>query len=157
MRTHSGIVLGFLLVTVPGAAHADDGDAITGEVVSAQGRWTRDGLIVTDTVLRTDDGRLVPVLPEAKVTWEVAFVGGFFTAVLFNIGQFILGKVLIHARLASIFGATTSLALVLLFIFYCSFILYFGAAFTHEYASQTDQRILTNRHSRLYEEKLVEL
>ena len=97
------------------------------------------------------------ILPEAKVTWEVAFVGGFFTAVLFNIGQFVLGKVLIHARLASIFGATTSLALVLLFIFYCSFILYFGAAFTHEYASQTDQRILTNRHSRLYEEKLVEL
>lgn len=97
------------------------------------------------------------ILPEAKVKWEVAFVGGFLTAVLFNIGQFILGKVLIHARLASIFGATTSLALILLFIFYCSFILYFGAAFTHEYAVQTDQRIETSRHSRLYEEKILEL
>ena len=96
------------------------------------------------------------ILPEAHVTWEVAFVGGLLTGILFNLGQFVLGKVLIHARLASIFGATTSLALLLLFIFYCSFILYFGAAFTHEYALQSDQRIRTNKHSRLYEEKILE-
>ena len=96
------------------------------------------------------------ILPEARVKWEVAFVGGFLTAILFNLGQFVLGKILIHARLASIFGATTSLALVLLFIFYCSFILYFGAAFTHEYAARTDQPIQTSRHSRLYEEKILE-
>lgn len=96
------------------------------------------------------------ILPEAHVTWEVAFVGGFLTGILFNVGQFILGKVLIHARLASIFGATTSLALILLFIFYCSFILYFGAAFTHEYAERTDQRIRTSKHSQLYEEKFLE-
>jgi membrane protein len=96
------------------------------------------------------------ILPEARVNWEVAFVGGFLTALLFNAGQFILGKLLVHARLASIFGATTSLAVILLFIFYCSFILYFGAAFTHEYAIKTDQKIVTSRHSRMYEEKLLE-
>lgn len=96
------------------------------------------------------------ILPEARVRWEVAFVGGFITAILFRIGQFVLGKVLIHARLESIFGAMTSLALILLFIFYCSFILYFGAAFTHEYAVKTQQPIRTSRHSRLYEEKIVE-
>lgn len=96
------------------------------------------------------------ILPEARVKWEVAFVGGFFTAILYNIGELILGKVLLHARLASIFGATTSLAVILLFIFYCSFILYFGAAFTHEYALKTDQPITTSKNSRLYEEKILE-
>lgn len=96
------------------------------------------------------------ILPEACVRWEVAFVGGFLTAILYNAGEFILGKVLIHARLASIFGATTSLAVILLFIFYCSFILYFGAAFTHEYALKTDQKIVTNKNSRMYEEKFLE-
>lgn len=96
------------------------------------------------------------ILPEAHVKWEVAFVGGFVTAILYNIGELVLGKILVHARLASIFGATTSLALVLLFIFYCSFILYFGAAFTHEYAAKTDQPIQTNKHSRMYEEKFLE-
>lgn len=96
------------------------------------------------------------ILPEAKVNWEVAFVGGFVTAILYSIGELVLRKVLVHARLENIFGATTSLALLLLFIFYCSFILYFGAAFTHEYAIKTDQRIGTSRHSKLYEEKIVE-
>jgi membrane protein len=99
---------------------------------------------------------LFKILPEAKVKWEVAFVGGLLTGILFSLGQLVLGKLLIHARLASIFGATTSLAIVLLFIFYCSFILYFGAAFTYEYALKTGQRILTNKHSRMYEEKLIE-
>ncbi|MEX2234888.1 MAG: YihY/virulence factor BrkB family protein [Cyclobacteriaceae bacterium] len=96
------------------------------------------------------------MLPEAHVKWEVAFVGGLLTSILYGIGEFILGKVLIHARLASIFGATTSLAVILLFIFYCSFILYFGAAFTHEYAIKTDQHISTSKYSTRYEETLME-
>lgn len=96
------------------------------------------------------------ILPDAYVKWDVAFAGGFLTGLLFNVGQFVLGKVLIHARLASIFGATTSMAVILLFIFYCSFILYFGAAFTHEYAIAVDKRIVTSKYSNLYEEKLVE-
>ena len=97
------------------------------------------------------------ILPEAHLTWEVAFVGGFLTAILFSFGEFILGNVLIHARLASIFGAMTSLALILLFVFYCSFILYFGAAFTLEYANQTDQKISTSKYARHYEETLMEV
>ena len=96
------------------------------------------------------------ILPEAHVKWDVAFVGGFLTSILYNIGELILGELLVHARLATIFGATTSLAVVLLFIFYCSFILYFGAAFTHEYAAKIDQPIQTNKHSRMYEEKFLE-
>lgn len=95
------------------------------------------------------------ILPEAKVKWDVAFSGGLLTGILFSLGQFILGKILIHSRLASIFGATTSLAVILLFIFYCSFILYFGAAFTHEYGITTDQPIVTSKYSNLYEEKLL--
>lgn len=55
MRCSSGIlvvsVLGFA-----GVARADD--AVTGEVVSARGRFVG-GTIVTDVVLRTDDGRVV--------------------------------------------------------------------------------------------------
>ncbi len=96
------------------------------------------------------------ILPEAQLKWEIAFIGGFFTAILYSLGELILRKVLVHARLETIFGATTSLALILLFIFYCSFILYFGAAFTYEYAAKTDQHIGTSKYSQLYEEKFVE-
>jgi membrane protein len=95
-------------------------------------------------------------LPQARVDWDVAFNGAFLTAILFNIGRFALAKILIHARIASIFGASASFALLLLFIFYCSFILYFGAAFTHEYAEYSNKHICAGRNAHEYEEKLVE-
>jgi membrane protein len=95
------------------------------------------------------------ILPNAKVDWDVAFSGGFMTAVLYMFGRYVLAKVLIHARIATIFGASASFALLLLFIFYCSFILYFGAAFTHEYAEQENKHICANKHAQEYEEKLI--
>ena len=84
---------------------------------------------------------LFKLLPEARVQWKVAFIGGLFTGVLFSLGKFVMGKFLIHGKMASIFGASASIALVLLFIFYSSFILYFGAAFTHEYARASNKPI----------------
>jgi membrane protein len=95
-------------------------------------------------------------LPQARVDWVVAFNGAFLTALLFNLGKFGLGKILVHARIASIFGASASFALLLLFIFYCSFILYYGAAFTHEYAEYSDKHICAGRNAQEYEEKLIE-
>lgn len=95
-------------------------------------------------------------LPEAKVEWDVAFNGGFLTAVLYNAGKFALGKVLVHARIATIFGASASFALLLLFIFYCSFILYYGAAFTHEYAELSDKHIYPNKRGIEFEVRLLE-
>src|SRR5690606_31023439 len=38
---------------------------------------------------------LFKFLPEAKVNWEVAFVGGFLTGILFYLGQLLLGKLLV--------------------------------------------------------------
>jgi membrane protein len=95
-------------------------------------------------------------LPEARVDWEVAFNGAFLTAILYNVGKFALGKILIHARMATIFGASASFALLLLFIFYCSFILYFGAAFTHEYAEMSDKHICASKHGREFEVRLLD-
>jgi membrane protein len=95
-------------------------------------------------------------LPQARIKWDVAFNGAFLTAILFNLGKMALGKILIHARIASIFGASASFALLLLFIFYCSFILYYGAAFAHEYAEYSGKHISAGKHALEYEEKLIE-
>lgn len=95
------------------------------------------------------------LLPDARLEWDVAFNGAFLTAILFTAGKFLLGKVLVHARIASIFGASASFALLLLFIFYASFILYYGAAFTHEYAEHVAKHICAGRHASEYEERLL--
>lgn len=99
---------------------------------------------------------LFKVLPEASIKWDTAFNGGLLTGILFTIGKLLLGKFLIHARFATIFGASASFALLLLFIFYSSFILYFGAAFTHEYGEIVDEHICAGKYAEEYEERIIE-
>lgn len=84
---------------------------------------------------------LFRVLPNAKSTIKPVLIGGFFTAVLFTLGKYILGRVLINSSIDSIFGASGSAVLLLLFVFYSSLIFYFGAVFTKLYASAINQQI----------------
>ncbi len=99
---------------------------------------------------------LFKVLPEANLTWDTAMTGGFFTSALFFLGKYVLGKILVHARLETVFGASASFALLLLFIFYCSFILYYGAAFTYAYGEGENARICATRFGEEYEERIIE-
>ena len=99
---------------------------------------------------------LFKVLPDANIKWDTAFSGGLLTGSLFSLGKFILAKILVHARIATIFGASASFAVLLLFIFYCSFILYFGAAFTHEYGEIVDSHICPTKYADEYEERIIE-
>ena len=77
---------------------------------------------------------LFKVLPDGKPTWKVALVGGFFTGLLFTLGKFIIRFMLSLGNIHSVFGTSTSIVILLLFVFYSSFILYFGACFTKVYA-----------------------
>lgn len=98
---------------------------------------------------------LYKILPDAIVHWKVAIVGGLHTAVLFTIGKWILGHLLNYSNMVTIFGAFASVFFILLFIFYSSLILYYGAAFTFAYASETDKPIKPRKYSVNYEVKIL--
>src|SRR5690606_19526928 len=86
-------------------------------------------------------------LPNAKIQWGVATTGGLLTAVLFNIGKWILGKLLLYNNVVTFFGASASFALILLFIFYSALILYYGASFTFVYGDAIHKPILPGKYS----------
>ena len=67
---------------------------------------------------------LFKMLPDAKVSWRVAATGGLFTGLLFSLGKFLIRTMLTAGNLSNIFGASSSIVLLLLFVFYCAFILY---------------------------------
>jgi len=98
---------------------------------------------------------LYKILPDAIVHWKVALVGGLLTAVLFTMGKWILGELLNYSKMVTIFGAFASVFFILLFIFYSSLILYYGAAFTYCYASESDRPIKPRKYSGSYEVKMV--
>ena len=98
---------------------------------------------------------LFKFLPEATLSWDTAFNGALVTGILFSCGKLVLGKILIHSRFETIFGASASFALLLLFIFYSSFILYFGAAFTREFAALNNKNICAGKYSDEFEERII--
>ena len=70
----------------------------------------------------------------AKVPWRAVTRGAALTALLISLGQSALGKLLVARDLGPVYGPASNLVLVLLFVFYCAMIFYFGAAFTKTYA-----------------------
>lgn len=73
-------------------------------------------------------------LPDGVPPWKVAIAGALFTSILFNIGKFLLRVLLLQSNIDGLFGASAAIVLLLLFVFYSSLILYFGASFTQAWA-----------------------
>jgi membrane protein len=74
------------------------------------------------------------VLPDASIRWKDIFLGAAFTAVLFMIGKFVIGFYLGNSNVSNTYGTAASLIILLLWVYYSSIILYFGAEFTKVYA-----------------------
>lgn len=68
----------------------------------------------------------------AKIAWVV---GGSVTALLFTIGKFVIGWCIARSATASGYGAAGSLVLILVWIYYSSQIVFFGAEFIQVYAN----------------------
>ena len=79
-------------------------------------------------------------LPDTAITWRDVWTGALVTAAAFVIGQTIIGFYLGRAGVASAYGAAGSLLVLLLWIYYSSMILLFGAEFTHVYAERRGSR-----------------
>ncbi|MGN6401774.1 MAG: YihY/virulence factor BrkB family protein [Flavisolibacter sp.] len=80
-------------------------------------------------------------LPDARPQWKIAFGGAFVTAALFTVGKIILHWLLTYSNINTLYGTSASIVLLLLFVFYSSLILYYGAAFTKVWAAHQNQPI----------------
>lgn len=89
-------------------------------------------------------------LPDSRITWKSALTGGFITSILFNLGKIILHWLLQYNNITTIYGASASIVLLLLFVFYSSLILYYGASFTKTYIEYKGESIKTLHHSAHY-------
>ncbi|MCF1191393.1 YihY/virulence factor BrkB family protein [Mangrovimonas sp. AS39] len=79
-------------------------------------------------------GLMFRYMPDRKIEWKNVWIGAFFTAVLFVLGQFLLGLYFGKSDPGSTYGAAGGLVLVLLWASYASLIFFFGAQFTKLYA-----------------------
>jgi len=87
------------------------------------------------------------VLPDAKVPFRIVGIGAVITAVLFELGKFGLAFYLGRAGVESSYGAAGSLILVLLWVYYASVILLFGAEVTQVYARMKNVKVMPDANA----------
>lgn len=106
--------------------------------------------LISLAVVTTWFTMLFRFLADGHSTFRVTLAGGFFTGLLFTVGKFLLSWLLSYSNMQTIYGTSASFALLLLFIFYCSFIFYYGACFTKVWAEYKDHPIEPGRFAGKY-------
>ena len=136
------VAIGFLLLVslvvsaLIAAASAWIGRRAPGWPVVLQGLNVTVSFLVTSALFAL----LFRFLPDVKLEWRHVATGSIVTAVLFTAGKHLISLYLARSATASSYGAAASVMLLLLWVYYSSQILLFGAEFTRIYAKATGER-----------------
>ncbi|MCD6733751.1 MAG: YihY/virulence factor BrkB family protein [Burkholderiaceae bacterium] len=100
-------------------------------------------------------GAVFKVLPDVVLHWRDVVVGALVTAVLFSVGRWGIAAYLAHTATASTYGAAGSVVLILLWVYYSSLILLFGAAFTKAHLLARGRAVVPRNTAVLVKRELV--
>lgn len=103
--------------------------------------WSAIAFVISFGIVTTLFSLIFKVLPDVKIRWHDVWIGAAITALLFEVGKTGLGWYLGRESTASAYGAAGSVVLLLLWVYYASCILFFGAEFTQVYAQAEGRRI----------------
>lgn len=101
-------------------------------------------IIIVLVVITTLFAIIFKVLPDAIIRWRDVITGSFFTAILFMGGKFLISFYIAKSNVGITYGAAASIVIILLWVYYSSVILYFGAEFTKCYAVEVGSAIRPN-------------
>ena len=107
------------------------------------------GIVVSVTVYFIFDFAVIVLLfamifkflPDVKIQWRDVWIGALMTGLFFGIGKWALGLYLSSGAAGSAYGAASSLITLLLWVYYSSQILLFGAEFTQVYADRAGRGV----------------
>jgi membrane protein len=107
------------------------------------------GIVIALTVYLVFDFAVVVLLfamifkflPDVKIQWRDVWMGAVMTAIFFGIGKWALGLYLSSGAAGSAYGAASSLITLLLWVYYSSQILLFGAEFTQVYSDRAGRGV----------------
>ena len=139
-----GLVLGLVFLLLV--------SLVVSAVIAAFGKWS-DGVFegweavlqvlnfsISFTITTVLFAMIYKLMPRARITWRDVWIGAAVTALLFEIGKFLIGLYLGTTAVASSFGAAGSLVVLLVWVYFSAQIFLLGAEFTwvyaHEYGSK---------------------
>lgn len=96
-------------------------------------------------------GMIYKFLPDVIIEWKVVWTGAAVTSFLFTLGKFLITFILTNSNIQDMYGTAGSTAIFLLWVFYSSLILFFGAEITQQFAMEFAENIQPKDHA----EKIV--
>ena len=81
------------------------------------------------------------ILPDAKVLWRDVFAGAIVTAFVFVIGKELFGLYVGNGSIGSAYGAASSLAVLLVWVYFSAVITFFGAELTLSWLIHSGRKI----------------
>ena len=104
-------------------------------------------LVINFGVIATLFAVIFRVLPDARIKWKDVMAGAIATGILFMAGKFAISFYITKSNVGSTYGTAGSLVVLLVWIYYSSIILYFGAEFTKAYAMKYGGEIRPNEYT----------
>ncbi|MCX6122806.1 MAG: YihY/virulence factor BrkB family protein [Ignavibacteriales bacterium] len=86
-------------------------------------------------------------VPAVILKWKDVWVGAAVTSLLFSVGKIVIGLYLGNGSIGSTFGAASSLVIFMMWTFYSSQIILFGAEFTRLYATRFGANIVPRKNA----------
>ncbi|GMU01597.1 hypothetical protein KH5H1_57170 [Corallococcus caeni] len=128
--------IGFLLLVslVLSAALAAAGTFLVGLLPGWEAVLQLVNLAIAFTVTTVLFAMIYKVLPDTRVAWKDVWLGAAVTSFLFSLGKLGIGLYLGKSSVSSSYGAAGSFAVLLLWVYYSSQLLFLGAEFTQVYS-----------------------
>lgn len=104
-------------------------------------------LLLSFIIITAIFGVIFKVLPDAVLKWKDIRTGAILTSLLFMLGKLLISLYISKTNIGSTYGAAGSLVILLLWVYYSSIILYFGAAFTKNHILVSGSAIRPNSYA----------
>jgi membrane protein len=130
-----------LISVAVSAALSAVGSGFIGSPLAGAALWSAVNTTVSLLIMSGMFSAVLKFLPDVRLSWRDVRVGGTVTALLFVAGKAAIGAYIGRSGVSSAYGAAGSLIVILLWVFYSSQILFFGAEFTRAWAQREGRRV----------------
>jgi membrane protein len=140
-----GLVLavGFLLVvslTVSAAISALS-MYLHNRLAGGEQLWQSINFLVSLGIITLLFALIYRVLPDVRLGWRDVWGGALVTSLLFGAGKFLIGLYLGHATITSTFGAAGSVVVIMIWVYYSSQVVLFGAELVHAWVRRVGSEV----------------
>lgn len=112
-------------------------------------------LLISFGVITLVFAMIFKVLPDARIRWRDVISGAIITALLFTLGKYLIGSYISLAGVGDTYGAAGAVVIILVWVYYSTVIMIYGAHFTHVHTRDHGAGVVPSAHATIDQNKKI--